>query len=373
MTHSDTTLYGAFRNGVNLGGWLSQFDIDMPARFSPRERLEHFETFITRDDIARVAGWGFDHVRLPVDGIVLTEAGPRTGLDPMLMDYVDRCLDWCAEQDLNVVLDLHDFHGNVWGAMTDLMPLLSDPALADFFVETWEQLAAHLRTRRAPIVMLELLNEVSDASGVAWNALVARTVSAVRAVDPARWILVGSNGQNGVDHLAELRLPAVPGVFATFHYYEPQAFTHQRAHFSPEHREFGQPLSYPGDLRAFATFVQSRPEYAVKHHLALHETRNDHELMERLLSRAGAFTAGTGVGLYCGEFGVIDSADEADAARWVADLVEWADRHHVGRAVWTYKERDFGLVRDDGSVRSELVLAALGAVPRRDATSTRGD
>jgi hypothetical protein len=353
-------LYENFGNGVNLGGWLSQFDIDCPAPFTAGERAEHFRTFITKADIERIATWGFDHVRLPVDGIALTSAGPGGPLDADMLETIDRCLDWCAEQRLNVVLDLHDFHGNEWGQMTRLIPLLSDERLTDFFCGTWLQLVHHLKGRTRPLVMVELLNEVSDASGRRWNELVGRVTDEIRAVDPTRWILVGSNGQNAVNFLPELRLPPDPHVFATFHYYEPQAFTHQRARFSEEHRDFNQAISYPGELTGFQDFLAKRPEFQSKHRLILNETRSDKDLMERLLSDAAVYAASSTTGLYCGEYGVIDSAAPADAARWIADFSDWTRANRVGRALWTYKERDFGLVRRDGSVHAPEILDALG-------------
>ena len=46
-----------FTRGVNLGGWMSQCDYS-------EDRLEHF---ITEADIAKIASWGLDHVRIPVD------------------------------------------------------------------------------------------------------------------------------------------------------------------------------------------------------------------------------------------------------------------------------------------------------------------
>ena len=56
-----------YMKGVNLGGWLSQFD-------APTK--EHFDTFITEEDIRRIAGMGLDHVRVPVDYTVIeTEDG----------------------------------------------------------------------------------------------------------------------------------------------------------------------------------------------------------------------------------------------------------------------------------------------------------
>lgn len=349
-----------FGNGVNLGGWLSQFDIDSLLPFTRTERVEHFSRFITRTDVTRIRDWGFDHVRLPVDGITLTTGGPGTPLDGDVLEAVDRCLDWCAADGLAVVLDLHDFHGNAWGEMTQLIDLLADDALADFFCDTWQQLTRHLQGRTEPVVMLELLNEVSDASGTRWNELVDRATREIRQADPARWILVGSNGQNGVAYLDELRLPPEPLVFASFHYYEPQAFTHQRAHFSAEHRDYGRAVSYPGDLTGFRDFLVTRPDFHLKHQLVEHESHNDRDLMNRLLVDAARYAQRTPGGLYCGEYGVIDSADPRDAARWVADFTRWAQQHGVGRALWTYKERDFGLVTRDGDLRAPEILGALG-------------
>ena len=61
-------IFEGFQKGVNLGGWISQFD---------KYDIEHFETFITRDDIEYIAGLGFDHVRVPVDYNVLEDEEGR--------------------------------------------------------------------------------------------------------------------------------------------------------------------------------------------------------------------------------------------------------------------------------------------------------
>ena len=60
-----------FYRGINLGGWMSQCDYS-------EERLNGF---ITEKDIARIASWGLDHVRLPVDYNVLENAEGTAFLD----------------------------------------------------------------------------------------------------------------------------------------------------------------------------------------------------------------------------------------------------------------------------------------------------
>ena len=57
--------YG-FYKGINLGGWFSQCDYSEAV-------LDHF---ITEQDIAKIAAWGADHVRIPTDyNIVENEDG----------------------------------------------------------------------------------------------------------------------------------------------------------------------------------------------------------------------------------------------------------------------------------------------------------
>ena len=60
-------LFENFKQGLNLGGFLSQYELIADA--GSKEALQqHFETFITEDNIKQIASWGFDHVRIPVDG-----------------------------------------------------------------------------------------------------------------------------------------------------------------------------------------------------------------------------------------------------------------------------------------------------------------
>ena len=55
-----------FYKGVNLGGWLSQCDYS-------EDRLNNF---IKEEDIEKIASWGMDHVRLPLDyNVVENEDG----------------------------------------------------------------------------------------------------------------------------------------------------------------------------------------------------------------------------------------------------------------------------------------------------------
>lgn len=94
-------------------------------------------------------------------------------------------------------------------------------------------------------LMFELFNEITDSTGYMWNKLYKQAVKEIHKADPERWILVGTNFVNSVGYLDRLDLLEDPYVFYNFHYYEPNVFTHQKAHFSEEFRTWNQTLAYP--------------------------------------------------------------------------------------------------------------------------------
>ena len=338
-------IFETYRNGINLGGWLSLYEIIAGAE--PQNHNRHFETYITKSDIRRIAEWGFDHIRLPVSGYLLYNRQKKE-LATLPLGYIDRCAAWCREYGLSMILDLHDFPGNVYGAMDTPMPLLTQPQLREDFSHLWGLLAEHYAGERKPPILFELLNEVSDASGHLWNELWQEALQRIRAIDWERPVLVGSNCQNSVAYLNELEVVDDPYVFYNFHYYEPMAFTHQRAHFSEEMREYGQTVTYPGDISGFGKYLEEHPAYRQKHALCGEEQTNDRTLMERLCGLAEKFQAKTGKELYCGEFGVIDTAPLEDAARWLGDLTGLLDGLGIGHCLWNYKDLDFGLLNREG-------------------------
>ena len=83
--------YGFYR-GVNLGGWMSQCDYS----------LERLNNFITEKDIAAIASWGVDHVRLPLDYNVLENENGT--YKPENFARIAKAYDWCRANGLNMVL-----------------------------------------------------------------------------------------------------------------------------------------------------------------------------------------------------------------------------------------------------------------------------
>lgn len=351
-------LYERFKRGINLGGFLSQYEIvtDMS---SGEAVQEHFRKFIQWEDIQNIASWGFDHVRIPIDGYLFYDReNKRLKTEPMAV--LDRCLAWCEKTRLNVVLDLHNFWGHQYGRMDEPTQLMLDDQIRADYCRFWLLMADHYKDNHQTELLFELFNEIADATGYRWNQLYKDAVKSIRSVDKQRWILVGSNNANSVGYLDRLDLLDDPLVFYNFHYYEPNAFTHQKAHFSEEFRTFHKRLDYPGDMSEYLTFLAQNPRYQREHDLITAQAKcNDLSLMQHLMANAGRFVQYSGKELYCGEFGVIDSAPEDEAIKWLRDFNNLCDSMHIGHAVWNYKCLDFELVDEQGIVVRPKVLALL--------------
>lgn len=352
-------VFQIFHNGINLGGWLSQYEFIAHEPLTDKNLQTHFDSFITKKDIGQIAAWGFDHIRLPVSGYLLYDQDSHK-LKEQPFTYIKKCIEWCQTYHLNMILDLHDFWGNVYGAMDTPMPLLVKPELQEHFFAAWSALSQQLweygkasHNGDGITIAFELLNEVSDASCYLWNQLYKSAIKEIRKTDNTRLILVGSNCQNSVAYLNQLDLIDDPAVFYNFHYYEPQVFTHQKAHFSEEMKDFNQTITYPGDISGFRKYLKQHPEYLMKYSLVADEDSNDRNLMEKLLKNAIDFVKYSGCSLYCGEYGVIDSAPPTEAIKWTNNLLSILDANHIGHALWNYKALDFGLLNLEGNIVSE--------------------
>ena len=327
-------IFSGFQHGVNLGGWLSQCEATTQA---------HFDTFITEADIRRIADMGLDHVRLPVDyNWIEDDAGAPVEAG---LARIDACVDWCASAGLNVLLDLHKAFGYTFDPLdkdADREIFFHDAALQDRFIALWQRLARRYGSLGS--VAFDLLNEVvSPDVADPWNDIAARTIAAIREIAPQAWIVVGGVRYNNVRSVPLLSLPRDPRVVYNFHCYEPMIFTHQKAYWVA-----GMPddldVAYPDDLDHYKA-LSGQLSFDLAGAIAGQDVKAlGPDFFEALFAPAIEAAERNDAPLYCGEYGVIDRAPAEDALRWLRDISTVFNRHGIGRALWNYKRKDFGLI-----------------------------
>ena len=295
---------GIYR-GVNLGGWLSQCDYSA-------DRLNHF---ITGEDIARIASWKVDHVRIPVDYNVLEDA--QGGYDAPGWECINFALEACEKHGLKVVLDLHKTAGFSFDNGEAENGFFESAAYQERFCRLWEEIArryGHLSDR----VVFELLNEVTEARFIdVWNRVSNEAIRRIRVYAPNTLILVGSYHNNSAPAVKDLAAPHDDRVVYNFHCYDPLHYTHQGAYWVD---------SLDKDAR-----------------VPFEESGVTEEMFETLFAPAIEAAQRNHTTLYCGEYGVIDIVPPEDAVKWFRVINAVFEKHGISRCAWSYKQMDFGL------------------------------
>lgn len=167
--------------------------------------------------------------------------------------------------------------------------------------------------------------------------------------------MLGSNRWNSVSTFDALEVPAGdPRLMLTFHFYDPFLVTHYRAPWSETGRRYAGPIHYPGtpiapdDLAALDADTRAL--------LAPRNAPYDRQRMEAGMALPLAVAARTGCPLYCGEFGVLHTVDDATRRAWYRDIRAVLETHGIAWGNWDYKG-GFGLI--DGTGRPTVVREGL--------------
>lgn len=319
------------QRGTNISHWLSQ----------SKRRGEERRAWFTQQDVRLLAARGFDHLRIPVDEEQLWDDEGRP--ESEAFDLLDAALDWTEAAGMRAIVDLHILRSHYFNDKNE-PALYRNPAALQTFCDLWRKLSGRLRSRSPARVAYELLNEAVARKDADWNRVAMAAYDTVRAAEPARTILLGSNRFCSTDTFDALTLPAAGPCILTFHYYRPMLITHYRAPWW-EGGVYSGPVRYPGIPVAPQDIATLEPELQTK--MKEWNQPHDRERMVADLAQPLAARARTGYPLYCGEFGVIHTAPQQPRLDWYRDLVDVLREHEIAWANWDYKG-GFGIVTPEG-------------------------
>jgi Cellulase (glycosyl hydrolase family 5) len=149
-----------------------------------------------------------------------------------------------------------------------------------------------------------------------WNTLYPRLISAIRAEDPERWIIVEPIWGNAIN-FPYLSVSSEPNLIYSFHFYDPHFFTHQGVgnDWPP-----AQSVAYPGLTRD----ASWEPEIYW-----------DKSVLQQRMQLAINFRNTHNVRVICGEFGTQHNAPMDSRERWVTDVADLLETHGFD---WMYHE-----------------------------------
>jgi endoglucanase len=320
--------------GTNISHWLSQ----------SKQRGEARRAYFTQADVQQLATMGLDHLRIPIDEEQMwDEAGHK---DAEAFALLDAALDWCADAGLRAIVDLHILRTHYFLDESD-PPLFADPTEAARFAWLWRQLSEHLGHRPTDMVAYELLNEAVARDPEDWNRVALAGYNAVRATEPARTIVLGSNWFNQHHTFLKLAVPPDdPNMILTFHYYFPMFITHYTAPWWAIGGTYNGPVHYPGQPIADKDLASLSAEL-----LARMDEWNqpfDRSTIVADLAQPFAVRERTGLPLYCGEFGCFDRTPDPLRIAWFEDILSVFAEYDIAWANWDYKG-SFGIVDHAGN------------------------
>lgn len=348
--------------GMGIGGWLTNYK-----RFNvlPLEwrlpitigDLEHFETYITKNDIDYIASLGMDHIRLGFDQIVIEEK-PGTYRECTLK-HIDNFISWCEEANVYPILNLHKAVGNYCDIQEEVT-LFDSEALQQRFIDLWVMLEKRYHDK--PDIAFELLNEVREIPPEQWNDLAERTIRAIRELNKDRVIVIGGCHWGSCRCLKDLRIFDDENVVYTFHFYDPHEFTHQRGVLMYRPLYYNRHMPYPcDDIERYRDY--QRLIFNTENPLPDYE-RIDKKFLRDLIEPAFEWIRQhPDKILWLGEFGTIRHAKLEWRINYMQDVISFAKEMGISYCVWNYLSTPndgnrFSLVDDDN--RKILDMRLLG-------------
>lgn len=329
--------------GTNIAHWLSQSD---------RLGAER-DSFFQEKDVIAIKNLGFDHLRLPIDEMQMWgENGVR---HEDAFKLLTNCLDWCHKHELKVIVDLHILRSHHFNAA--VKPLWTDPKEQEKFYKLWIDLSSELKKYPVSDVAYELMNEAVADDPEQWNNLVAHAMKTLRPLEPERIIVIGSNMWQSAKTFDVLKVPDDKNIILSFHLYEPFLLTHYHASWTGL-KNYTGPVHYPGELLTKVEFDSlSIDQQAIAKDWVGKEWNvlKLEEMMKLPVQKSKEL----GLQVYCGEYGVIENAPEADKIRWYNDMISVFNKNNIASANWNYKSDQFGLINGEGVKRETMIQAIL--------------
>jgi hypothetical protein len=270
-----------------------------------------------------LAKFGFNFVRVPVDYRFWTRDFDYFHPDESVFCYLDEYIEACRSRSIHLSLNLHRAPGFCTNR-NDLERhnLWRDEIAQRAFLFLWETFTCRYQGVTSRFLSFDLVNEPPNPGEYGMTrgnhaALIRRTVSVIRGIDPQREITIDGLG-GGYYAMPEL---ATLGVTHSARGYHPMPVSHHKASWWSGHRNAPAPR-YPGLIW--------RGRYWNRGAL-----RSDYKPWREVEKR--------GARIHIGEFGCFNRTPDEIAVRWLADLLSIYKEFGWGYALWNFKGA-FGIV-----------------------------
>ncbi len=298
-------------HGANLLGMFNT---------APKKPDPRVTNRFTEDRFRWLASWGFNFARLPMDYRFFLQTNDWTQLKADGFARVDEAVAWGRKYGVHVQLCLHRAPGFTiasWAPEATHLQTEREPQEA--FMRIWSEFARRYRGIPNAALSFNLLNEPARFSEEQFIDVFGRTIQAIRAQDPGRFVMLDGNNvaSTPVPHFYE-----DPLTGQAFRGYTPHAISHYGAWYIKD-----QPATEP-------TWPLS-PEMAK-------DPKWIYEQPETTFAKYGA-PRKIGYPVMVGEFGCYTKISHGTCLKWMEHCLAMWRKNGLGWAIWNV-DGAFGFV-----------------------------
>jgi len=305
-------------------------------------------------DFNQIKSLGADAIRLPVDLKAMTRLSPNYSVSPTFFFFMDQVAHWADSLGITLILDNHSF----------------DPAentqvnVINWMKPAWQQITTHY-LGKYPKLYFEILNEPHGITASNWNSVQNATVSAIRAIDANRIIVVGGVDFNSYNTLNQISVSSDKKLIYTFHFYDPFLFTHQGASWVGPSLEQLSDIPFPYDENKMPVLPAVFNGTWIQSAYNDYKTQGTESKVNELIEIANTFRKTRKVTVWCGEFGVfIPNSPNDERTNWYRIVRQKLEADSIAWTIWDY-QGGFGLYKKNTKERFDYdlnlpVVNALG-------------
>ncbi len=201
-------------------------------------RLESGNRPFAEADFRRIADWGFNFVRLPMDYRLWIVDGDPEQFDENVLREIDAAIAWGERYGIHVCLNLHRAPGYTVARPAEEMDLWTDEEAQRLTALHWAMFARRYRGIPSERLSFNPVNEPDrEVEPAAYAYVMARVAEAIREEDPARLIIL-----DGLEFGTRPAFEALHLDVAQFtRGYAPFPLTHYRAPWVPGADDYPPP------------------------------------------------------------------------------------------------------------------------------------
>lgn len=301
-------------HGANLLGLFNA----APQKPDPRVRGQFEECYFRW-----MKAWDLNFARLPMDYRYFLATNDWTKLKPEGFAAVDQAVAWGRKYGVHVQLCLHRAPGyTITSWIPEKEHLQYEPRPQQAFMRIWREFARRYRGVPNAELSFNLINEPTGFSEEQFISVFGRTVDAIHAEDPGRFVMLDGN------HCASTPVKHFYGVPLTgqaFRGYTPHAISHYKAWYIKDQPEVEPVWPLSAEMAKRRSWIYEDPSVTLA---KFAEPRKK------------------GYPVMIGEFGCYNKLNHATCLAWMEDCLKRWKALGLGWAIWNV-DGAFGFMDSD--------------------------